>query len=490
MKKKKNLVKLATFIFLVAIVFTTPKVDAQQVRYKMTTDIPASITTPDVVETSLGTLRFFDGFPDAATTQKVYDNLDFQRGVQAFLNSLPASSLYGMSTGIRAFGPDNQTALITESLTDSRVLAYVPNTETVYTCAWLDTRDGPLVIELPPNVLGFINDFWGRFVVDLGKAGMDRGEGGKYLLIPPGYADTLPEGYFVARSSTYGNFIFIRGFALGGDTKQAVEHSKAHFRVYAMGKVANPPMMNFVNIAGRYWNTIPATDASYFNQIAQVVAEEPLDAVDPETRGLLGAIGIRKDKPFIHDSRMQKILADATAVGNATARALRFSTRDQEAYYYPNSSWKMLYVGGDPNFSPNGVLVPDSRAAFFFCGWGITPAMGQKMVGKGSQYALTEHDASGNYLDGGKSYRLHLPTDIPAKDFWSVIIYDPQTRSLLQTDQQFPSFNSQNKDLIVNPDGSVDISFGPEPPSGKKTNWLQTIPDKGVVRLDPPLWSA
>ena len=459
-------------------------------RYKMTTTIPASITTPDRVETRLGTLTFSDGFPDDATAQKVYDNLDFQRGVQAFLSSLPAAALYGLRRGFRALGPDNRTVAITESLFDSHGVSQVANSETAYTAGWLDTKDGPLVIELPPNVLGFINDFWGRYVIDLGRAGPDAGQGGKYLLLPPGYADAPPEGYLVVRSPTFGNLVFFRGFALGGDPREAVAHSKAHFRVHPLGQVANPPAMSFVNVSGRHWNTIPATDTSYFQQIAEVVAEEPLDAVDPETRGLLGAIGIRKDQPFAPDARMKEILADATAVGNATARTLVFSTRDQDAYYYPDSAWKRIY--GDPSFSPNGVLVPDSRAAFFYTGWGITPAMAHKMVGMGSQYATAEHDADGHYLDGAKSYRLHLPPNIPAKDFWSVIVYDPQTRSMLQTDQQFPSINSQREDLIVNPDGSVDISFGPEPPSGKKANWVQTIPGKGWfvwLRLYGPLES-
>ena len=491
MKKMNKFLIMVSALFP-AILVSTATVEAQQAKYKMTTDIPVSITTPDVVNTSLGTLRFFDGFPDAPTVQKVYDNLDFQRGVQAFLSSLPASALFGLRRGLRSVGPDNQTVIVTESMTDSRQLGYVANTETVYTCAWLDTKNGPLVIEIPPNVLGFINDFWGRNAGDIGKAGPDMGRGGKYMLLPPGYTDAIPEGYFAVHSTTYGNFIFLRGFALGGDPQKAVAESKAYFRVYGSAQAANPPVMNFVNIAGKYWNTIPAIDGSYFDQIAAVVTEEPLDAVEPEIRGLLGAIGIRKDRPFAPDARMKKILIDATAVGNATARALRFSTRDKDAYYYPNSSWKMLYVGGDPGFSPGGVLVPDSRAAFFYCGWGVTPAMGLKMVGKGSQYAITEHDAAGHYLDGSRNYRLHLPPDIPAKDFWSVIIYDPQTRSMLQTDQQYPSINSQKADLIVNSDRSVDISFGPKAPSGTKTNWLQTIPGKGWfvwIRLYGPLES-
>ena len=123
MKKKSILVKFAEG--------TLAKLDAQQARNKMTTDIPASITTPDVVETSLGTLKFFDGFPDPATVQKVYDNLDFQRGVQVFLTCIPPASSLAFRTGLRTFGPDNQTVLVTETLLDSRSLILTGNTETV-----------------------------------------------------------------------------------------------------------------------------------------------------------------------------------------------------------------------------------------------------------------------------------------------------------------------------------------------------------------------
>lgn len=457
---------------------------------KMKTEIPASITTPDRVETRLGTLKFFDSFPDDATVQKVYDNLDFQRGVQAFLAALPAADFYAMRTGYRTFGPDNQTVLITESLLDSRSVYFVANTETIYNLAWLDTKDGPLVIEMPPNVLGFINDFWSRFVADVGKPGADKGEGGKYLLLPPGYTGAVPDGYFVLRSRTYGNTILFRGFIVNGDLRPAVENTKKYLRVYPLARAAIPPAMNFVNISGQYFNAIPATDVSFFEQVAHVVQEEPLDAIDPETRGLLAAIGIRKDKPFAPDARMKGILADAAAVGNATARALVFSTRDHNAYYYPHSAWKMGWIGNDPEFSAGGVIDLDARSLYFYLSCTLSPAMTVKMVGIGSQYAYAEHDAAGHYLDGGKTYRLHLPPNIPAKDFWSLLVYDPQTRSMLQTDQQFPSTSSQKAGLIVNPDTSVDVYFGPEPLASKGANCIQTVPGKGwfvALRLYGPL---
>ena len=461
-----------------------------QNKLKMTTDIPASITTPDSVETRLGTLRFFDGFPDDATVQTLYDNLDFQRAVQAFLTALPAASMFATRAGFRTFGPDNQTVISTESFMDSRTLFLVTNTETVYNFDWLDTKDGPLVVEVPPRVLGMVNDSWGRYVADVGNAGPDHGQGGTYLLLPPGYAGDVPDGYFVVRPPTYGNFFFFRGFIVDGDLRPAVDNVKKHFRVYPLARAADPPAMDFANMSGAAVNTVFATDASFFEQVAAVVREEPLDAVDPEVRGLLASIGIRKDTPFAPDARMQGILAEAAAVGNATMRAIVFSTRDRDASLYPNSAWKMIFIGDDPGFSPDGVLNLDARMRYFSASTGTTPAMAVKMVGIGSQYTYTEHDAAGRYLDGAKTYRLHLPPGIPVKDFWSLLVYDPQTRSMLQTDQQFPSLSSQREGILVDSDTSVDVWFSPEPPAGKEPNWVQTIPGKGwfvILRLYGPL---
>lgn len=459
-------------------------------QYKMTTDIPAGILTPDTVETRIGTLHFFDGLPDEATVQMVYDNLDFQRAVQAFLTALPAASLSAVRAGIRTFGPDNQTVLIAESLVDSHTLWGMANTETIYTIMWLDTTVGPLVIEIPPRVLGIINDLWGRYVTDVGNAGPDKGQGGKYLLLPPGYAGAIPGGYFVLRSRTYGNFGGFRGFLVNGNPSPGVETIKKNFRVYPLASTADSPAMTFVNFSSAVFNMVPANDVTFFTEIARVVEEEPLEAVDHETRGLLASVGIQKGKPFTPDARMQCIFDEAAAVGNATARTITFSTRDPDAYHYSNSSWKMLWIGNDYQFSPGGVLNLDARTLLFYAGQGVSPSMTVKMVGLGSQYALTEHDTRGDYLDGKSAYRLHLPAGIPAKDFWSLLVYDPQTRSMLQTDQQFPSLSSQKADLVVNPDTSVDVYFGPKPIPGKEANWVQTIPGKGwcvVLRLYGPL---
>jgi len=173
-------------------------------KMKMTTSIPQSLRTPDKVETRIGTLKFFDGFPDKATVEKVYDNLDFQNGVRAYLTALPAVSIEAFRKSYTEIGPVNQTVLVSEQLLDSKSLFLTANTTTPYTVLYLSTKDGPLVLEIPPNVLGPMDDAWFRWVSDVGITGPDKGKGGKFLLLPPGYTGDVPEGCFVARSRTFG----------------------------------------------------------------------------------------------------------------------------------------------------------------------------------------------------------------------------------------------------------------------------------------------
>ncbi len=456
---------------------------------KMTTSIPAQIVTPDIVETRLGTLRFFDGLPTKETTQTIYDNLDFQRGVAAFLNTMPAAGLYATREGFATMGPANQTVCIVGSLLDSKSLVLTANSETIYTLVWLDTKNGPLVAEIPPNVLGMVDDFWQRPVVDVGRTGPDKGKGGKYLFLPPGYTGQVPDGYFVVSSPTFGNFFFFRGFLIDGDTKPALDAIMKHTRIYQLAQAAQPPEMKFVNISGKSFNTIHASDFSFFEEVNHVVQEEPTEAMDAETLGLLASIGIQKGKPFAPDSRMKKILTEAAAVGNATARAVSFKPRDPRYYLYPGSAWINPFISGY-HFMDEGARNLDARTFYYFLALGISPAQSIQMVGAGSQYAAAFGDDAGKPFDGGKTYKVHLPSHIPAKDFWSFVIYDNQTRSMLQTDQRFPSIGSQTKGVVVNPDTSVDIWFGPTAPSGHELNWVQTVPERGwfvILRLYGPL---
>jgi hypothetical protein len=304
-------------------------------RMKMTTQIPVGVATPDRLKTSIGTLTSVDGVPDVQTTRLVYDNLDFQRATQAYLASLPIASMYAMREGLVSFGPANTTVVQFQQLMDSKALWLTPNTTSVYMAAWLEMTDEPWVIEAPPNVLGIIDDFWFRYVADFGNAGPDKGQGGKFLVLPPGYEGDVPAGYYVTQSSTYGNWVAWRGFQEEGDPAPAVEATKRLFRMYPLSKKDDPPQMTFVNASGVFHNTIHRMDEGIWEEIDAVVQAEPSEGMDPEILGQLASIGIRKGTPFAPDDRMRGILADAARVAAVTVRALAARPREDVFYFYP-----------------------------------------------------------------------------------------------------------------------------------------------------------
>jgi hypothetical protein len=446
---------------------------------KYSTEMPPGVASPDKVETRLGTLRFFDGFPDQATAQTLYDNLDFQRAVQAYLFAIPAVSQAANRDAFKAFGPPNTFVPIFEQLQDARAIILTANNNTVYSWTWLDVTDGPTVLEVPPKVLGTANDMWQQWVVDVGITGPDKGEGGKYLFLPP--------GYHVVHSPTYSLWIPWRSFLVDGDPKPGVDLVKKFTKIYPLADAGKThPPLKFVNMTGKPFNTVYPADYRFWELLNEVVQKEPTDSLDQIRLGYFQSIGIQKGKPFAPDARMKKILTEAAAVGDATARTILFHTRNKAAYYYPDRNWQVGFMGGYKFQTEPGVLNFDAATFYYTLAILVTPAMEKKMIGKGSQYQWAATDSKGNPLDGGKSYKLHMPPNVPVKDFWSVILYSDQTRSMIQTDQRFPSVSSQTEGLKKNADGSIDVYFGPKAPAGMEHNWAQTIPDKGynvVLRM-------
>ena len=459
--------------------------------------IPDKIMTPDTVATRIGTLKFADGVPTEETTRLVYENLDFLRGVEVFLNFIPAASIEGLRLGnIERGATRSNQAAIYDELLDSAPLLLTGNTDTVYCAGFLDLQaDGPTVVEIPAGCgPGTVNDAFFRFVVDMGIPGPDQGKGGKYLIVPNDYQGELPtDGYFVVRSPSYVNLVILRGFLVDGKPNAASKMFREGFKVYPLAKAGNPPPMEFINSSKVSFNTVHANDFEFYTELDHVIQKEPLDFIDVELRGLAASIGIRKGKTFAPDARLKKTLTEAVAVGNATARAIGFRNRDPRAALYDQSQWKTGFIGGDYRWLDGDEMSGrnlDARTAFFYMATVNTPAMAAKMVGKGSQYAITSADKAGKILDGAKSYQLHIPANAPAKDFWSIVVYDPQTRSELQTSQPFPSKNNKRDNLSANADGSVDLYFGPKAQRGKEANWMETVPGKSwfvILRLYGPL---
>ncbi|MDF1883364.1 DUF1254 domain-containing protein [Sulfurimonas sp. SAG-AH-194-C21] len=478
--------------------------------------VPQQVMTPDKVETRLGTLNFYDGVSTDATIKKMYDNLDFMRGVEVFLNFIPATSIQGMMNGLASMGvEDYNEILITDKLLDSTPLFLTGNTDTVYAVSFFDLKEnGPMVIEIPKGAgPGTINDAFFRFVVDTGAPGPDRKKGGTYIILPPNYKGELkptPNTFadnhsttakingetkkvWIAQSRSYTNWVILRGFLVDGKPNAADKMWRDGLKIYPLAKAANHKKMKFISGSKQDFNTIHANDYEFYVELNEVIQHEPIDLIEPQLRGLAAAIGIVKGQPFAPDARMKKILTESVAVANATARSIMFKPRDKQAYIYPNRFWITPFVGGDYRWLDGTGQAGrnlDARTLFFYQATVNTPAMALQIPGVGSNYGAIYREKSGDILYGSKTYKIHLPKNIPAKDFWSLTAYDPQTRSELQTDNLYPSINNKIAKLDYNKDGSVDVYFGPTAPKGHENNWIQTEPNKAwflILRLYGPL---
>jgi hypothetical protein len=490
-----------------------------------------SLSTPDKVESPVGTLEFKDGGPSPQTVQKAFDALDFNHALGAYLNSYGGASAYALRAGFRSIGADDNSIVVFSELMDSNSLFLTPNADTVYYMGVIDLSKGPMVVEQPPKGVGTINDMWFGWVIDIGFPGPDRGEGGKYLLIPPGYDGPLPDGgFFVARSKTNRVLYACRGYLVKNDPKPTADLVKRTLKIYpytpggwgtgiatalegTVKLAVNPhiPETKFVEASGKAFNTIPPSDSSFFEMINANVQQEPADSYNKELAGQLAAIGIAKGKEFKPDERMKKVLANVAAVGNAVSRSLNWRADEVAGWsLYPGSGWtNALWEGGanfetpPPMIEPDGMFKPlpptgattlNSRTAFYYAYTLDSPGMIMRLPKVGSQYLIGFVDADKNYFDGGKTYKVALPPNIPAAAFWSFTLYDNQTRSMLQTPQRFPRAGSQSYPspaAEADADGSTTIYFGPtKPDAAKPGNWIQTMPGKGwftILRLYSPL---
>jgi hypothetical protein len=495
--------------------------------------LPHNATTPDTVGTRLGSLQFRDGFPTADTAAKVYDELTYIRAVDTFMNGYQGVSQYAIRKSFIDSGVNDNNVLIFSGLMDSRSLFLTANTDTVYFWTYLDLSKGPIVVEAPADVIGVIDDMWWRWVTDIGTPGPDRGEGGRYLLVGPGYSGSLPQaGYFVGKSRTLRVSLLGRAFLENNDPAPAAARIKSRLKIYPyqpgsygssigaflngespLGALGQPGSPKFVEGTGKVMNTIPPNDYMFYEMLSALVQDEPAEALDPEIGGQLAAIGIAKGKQFVPDAHQRQILEQAIAFANAASRTVSFSPSASEGftYYDTDSAWvNSLFVGGYEFLAPPPLVTKDgvkpfpatgartlnARIAMFYVATGITPAMVMRLPKIGSQYLGAFLDRQKRPFDGGRTYKLTLPKDIPAEKFWSLTVYDNQSRSMLATEQRFPRAGSQSfptPAAQASPDGATTVYFGPrQPPDVAAGNWIQTVAERGwfvMLRLYSPLQS-
>jgi hypothetical protein len=424
------------------------------------------------IETRIGTLEFThdfaNGYPTDATVEKLYDERDFQRACQAYLWALPAVSFAAFQrSATKELGARNGQIAAYLSY-EARRGILTANATTPYYLAFADLTSGPIVMEMPPSgVRGGLSDAWQMSIPDTeGPA--------RYLVLGP--EQKPPDdvaGYEVRRSPTYNMLVGIR---LTDTDPEKLKQVLARVKVYPYAQRANPPKMEILDTGTKAWSGIPPRGMEYWERLDDVIQHEPIELRDIFFHAMLRPLGLEKGEPFRPDARQKKILTDAVLVGEAMAKANTADRRIAGVKYRPDAHWDFaLQLDADDPGAYWNLL--DERASWFYEAFSAAPAMAPKRPGPSSAYLGAYRDKAGKWLDGGTTYRLRVPPNPPAKLFWSVTVYDVDTRALILNKQKIAD-RSSRMDLRKNDDGSVDIYCGPKASAGFEQNWIPTVPGK------------
>jgi hypothetical protein len=427
------------------------------------------------VDSWIGRLELQAGYPSKATAEKLFDEMDFQRATQAFIWALPAVGFHGLHLAQRnTFGAKDGDVVLYETLKDKAGML-TPNLTTLYLMTfWNLAEQGPMVVEVPAGATagGFL-DIWQRPITDTGQTGPDRGGGGKYLIVAPTSDIIEMPGYIVRRSPS--NQVWFAARALDRDPKMAEEIARKH-KVYGWNQRGNPSATTFIPVGGKDWSSAQPVGLDYWKYLSEVIQPETIEERDKVMLGMLKPLGIEKGKPFNPDERQKKILTEAAQVGELMARTNAFDKRLPDATVWPGKKWEyanMVELDQDNNYSTQ----VDERGSWFYEAIGNTVGMQGRTLDFGQVYLEVSKDKDGNWLDGGKTYRIRVPANPPVIQFWSFTLYDNVTRGPVITDQGAAD-KSSREDLVANADGSVDLYFGPTKPA-QAQNWIKTIPGKG-----------
>jgi hypothetical protein len=437
--------------------------------------------------------EFEAGYPTRETSQRLYDELDYQRAVQAYIWAVPLINGLALKKALVAAGvaDDEPSLLIFDKQLTPKQIIMTANDVSLYIWSVLDLeKTGPTVVDVPEGLLGGFIDIWNRGLQDIGVG--ESLKGAKFLLLPPDFSGEVPDGYIVVRSRARNVFVFLRGLAKPGESTEPFVQLASSIKIYPFAEKAAPKPTRIVLEGGKPFDSDWPKDFGYFEYMSQAINSEVVEAEDKLMMGMLSPLGIEAGKPFSPDDRIRGILERAAATGSAMLINMAFQNRSAGKQHWPGRQWEKIMFATTPEFLTDERVELDERAQ----GWyqlvmsGRYVFSGAKPVpGQGSFYLSTYKDDQGDYLNGSNSYTFTVQADQPAKNFWSVTMYDNRSRSMIDTDTQHAGLSSFSN-LTTNADGSIDLYYGPEAPAGKESNWIKTIPGQGfftMFRLYGPL---
>ncbi len=425
--------------------------------------------------------KFNGAYPTKRTIREAYDDADLVRAIQCYKMFFPVVAFTTGSDRQIALGlPANERGALLAG--NPRQVIFTPNSDTPYAFLVLDLAIGPIVIEIPPGpIMGAVNDSNQEWVLDYGLPGPDAGKGGRHLLLPPGFEGSVPEGYNVGRAGTNRVTALLRALPVGGDDAAAFELIKS-VKIHPLDPATAWKDTEWVDIGTRKADLTPGSieyDLDYWKQLHAIIEREPVHEEFRLYYGELAALGIAKGTPFKPDARMKRILKRAARLANAQMRVQSFADRTPERIAWKGRRWEWASLRPENGtWDLPGYKDIIAREKWFYQAMVASPAMFRRSAGAGSLYWLGTRDSRGKYLDGGKAYRLEVPLPVPGKLFWSVTVYDPVTRSEIQTKQGKAALRSLHELAGVEGE-SVKLYFGPRPPKGARDHWIQTRPGRG-----------
>jgi hypothetical protein len=411
-----------------------------------------------------------------------------RRAVEAVIWGMPAVNydlmVQAMVRGAK--GAFNQIAYWSR-LPDWKIQTLTPNPDAIYLTPFTNTAEvGPLVLEIPPadegSITGTVMDAWQAALEDVGPAGVDKGQGGKYLILPPGFKDKVPDGYIPLPSDTYEGYALLRSIpksGSAGDVAKAVAYGK-RVKLYPLAQAPNPSATTFVDVVDLVYDATITYDLRFFESLNRIVQAEPWLERDKAMIDQLRSIGVEKGKPFNPDPRTKGVLNDAAREAHAWLVAryeASFSSPYYEGRHWALPGSRELLEGQATFFAKPDVYPVDARGVAYSYAY-FSP----KHLNTGSSYLLTIADKDGRLLDGGTTYRLTVPANAPVRQYWSATVYDRATHAPIRN-ARWPSHSSQTPGLQKDADGSVDVYFGPKAPAGKESNWVPTSTDGGFEVL-------
>ena len=431
----------------------------------------------ETLDTRVGKLEFTqsfaDGYPTDATVDLLFDEMDFQRGVQAYIWSIPFVSMAQWHEAYRRqLGAENGQAVYQESYKD-KIGGLTFNATTPYVIPVVDLSKGPWVVVMPETeVRGAAHDMWQVAITRMT-------EPGKYLFVGPGQEvpeDAEAQGYKVSNSPSNNILLGIRLMAT--DPDQRIRDLE-QIQIYPWAERDNPRPRGYMRPEGKQWMAAAPAGLEYFELFARWLEKEPVAERDRLFVAMLKPLGIEKGKPFQPTEQQKKILTEAALVGEAMAKANDFDKRRlEDAHYVDGSHWEFATVS-PPDQRREHYDALDGRAAWFYEAVTNDLAMHGQKTGEGQVYMATYKDSDGDWLDGGTNYVLHVPPNAPAEAFWSLTAYEVSTRTLINNEYEIAD-KSSRMDLSYNDDGSVDIYIGPDKPAGDKAkNWIPSEPGRG-----------